>query len=112
MGTERKPLNIQIGKRLQISRENMGYMQEVFAEVLEVGTEHHRKIENGLYGLQREQMLVLYQKYKIDPTYLITGDNHNTFDEELFLANCSREERDAFLERMLAYMKKLMISQQ
>ena len=36
MGTERKPLNIQIGKRLQISRENMGYMQEVFAEVLEV----------------------------------------------------------------------------
>ena len=107
MGTERKPLNIQIGKRLQISRENMGYMQEVFAEVLEVGTEHYRKI-----GLQREQMLVLYQKYKIDPTYLITGDNHNTFDEELFLANCSREERDAFLERMLAYMKKLMISQQ
>lgn len=112
MKTERKELNIQIGKRMQISRENMGYTQEAFAEVLDVGVEHYRKIENGLYGLQREQMLILYKKYRIDPTYLITGENHNSFNEELFLANCSRDERDRFLERMLAYMKKLMIGQQ
>ena len=110
MRTERKKLNIQIGKRLQTARENNGYTQEAFAEALDVGVEHYRKIELGMYGLQRENMLILYEKYKIDPTYLLTGEKNHTFDVELFLANCSREERDNFIDRMLAYMRKLMIN--
>ena len=93
MRAERKELNIQIGKRLQTARENNGYTQEAFAEALDVGVEHYRKIELGMYGLQRENMLILYEKYKIDPTYLLTGEKNHTFDVELFLANCSREER-------------------
>ena len=112
MRAERKELNIQIGKRLQTVRENNGYMQEAFAEALDVGVEHYRKIELGMYGLQRENMLILYEKYKIDPTYLLTGEKNHTFDVEMFLANCSREERDNFIDRMLAYMRKLMINPQ
>ena len=54
--------------------------------------EHYRKIELGMYGLQRENMLILYKKYKIDPSYLLTGEKNHTFDVEMFLANCSREE--------------------
>ena len=110
MRTERKELNIQIGKRLQTARENNGYTQEAFAEALDVGVEHYRKIELGMYGLQRENMLILYEKYKIDPTYLLTGEKNHTFDVELFLANCSMEERDNCIDRMLAYMRKLMIN--
>lgn len=74
MRTEKKELNIQIGKRLQTVRENSGYTQEAFAETLDIGVEHYRKIELGMYGLQRENMLILYKKYKIDPTYLLTGE--------------------------------------
>ena len=59
-----------------------------------------------------KNMLILYKKYKIDPTYLLTGEKNHTFDVEMFLANCSREERDKFLDRMLIYMRKLMISPQ
>ena len=98
MRTEKKELNIQIGKRLQTARENNGYTQEAFAEALDVGVEHYRKIELGMYGLQRENMLILYEKYKIDPTYLLTGEKNHTFYVELFLANCSREERDNFID--------------
>ena len=112
MRTEKKELNVQIGKRLQTVRENSGYIQEAFAEALDIGVEHYRKIELGMYGLQRENMLILYKKYKIDPTYLLTGEKNHTFDVEMFLANCSREERDKFLDRMLIYMRKLMISPQ
>ena len=108
MRTEKKEINIQIGKRLQTARENSGYTQEAFAEMLDVGVEHYRKIESGAYGLQPEKMLILYEKCKIDPTYLITGEKTYIFDVEVFLANCSREERDKFLERILAYMKHLM----
>lgn len=108
MKAEKKEINIQIGKRLQTARENSGYTQEVFAEMLDVGVEHYRKIESGVYGLQPEKMLILYEKYRIEPTYLVTGDTNHKVDIELFLANCSREERDAFIDRMLAYMIKLM----
>lgn len=73
MKAEKKEINIQIGKRLQTARENSGYTQEVFAETLDVGVEHYRKIESGVYGLQPEKMLVLYEKYRIEPTYLVTG---------------------------------------
>lgn len=112
MRAEKKELNIQIGKRLQNARENNGYTQEAFAEALDVGVEHYRKIELGMYGLQRENMLILYERYKIDPTYLLTGEKNHTFDLELFLANCSREERNEFIDRMLAYMRKLMTNPQ
>ncbi len=112
MKTEKKDINIQIGKRLRTARQNSGYTQEAFAEALDVGVEHYRKLESGIYGLQPEKMLLLYEKYKIDPTYLITGDKNQTFDIELFLANCSREERDRFIDRILTYMRKLMINPQ
>ena len=108
MKAEKKEINIQIGKRLQTARENSGYTQEVFAETLDVVVEHYRKIESCVYGLQPEKMLILYEKYRIEPTYLVTGDTNHKVDIELFLANCSREERDAFIDRMLAYMRKLM----
>ena len=112
MKAERKPLNVLIGYRLKIVRENGGYTQEEFAETLDVGVEHYRKIELGIYGLQRENMLLLYEKYRIDPTFLITGERSNNFDVELFLINCNREERDKFIERMLEYMRKIMINPQ
>ena len=112
MRAEKKELNLQIGKRLQNARENNGFTQEAFAEALDVGVEHYRKIELGMYGLQRENMLILYERYKIDPTYLLTGEKNHTFDLELFLANCSREERNEFIDRMLAYMRKLMTNPQ
>lgn len=64
MKAEKKEINIQIGKRLQTARENSGYTQEVFAETLDVGVEHYRKIESGVYGLQPEKMLILYEKCK------------------------------------------------
>lgn len=109
MKNEKKEINKKIGKRLQTIRENNGYTQEVFAEALDIGVEHYRKLESGMYGLQPEKMLILYEVYKIDPTYLVTGENKQSMDLELYLANCNREERNLFIERMLVYMKKLMI---
>ena len=67
MRAERKELNIQIGKRLQTVRENSGYTQEAFAEALDIGVEHYRKIELGMYGLQRENMLIYMRKLMISP---------------------------------------------
>lgn len=59
MKKERKSLNVLIGRRLQIARENGGYTQEEFAETLDISVEHYRKVRWGKYGLQRENMLLL-----------------------------------------------------
>jgi len=42
---EKKELNVLIGHRLQIARENGGYTQEGFAETLNVSVEHYRREE-------------------------------------------------------------------
>lgn len=52
---------------MQTARENNGYTQEAFAEALEVGVEHYRKIEPGMCGLVaqcREEVMDLdYARY-------------------------------------------------
>ena len=66
MTEEQKLINVQIGKRLQTVRENMGYTQEAFAEVLSVDAGHYQKLERGLYGLSTDKLLTLYERYRID----------------------------------------------
>ena len=44
MRAEKKNINVEIGKRLQQARKNNGYTQEQFAETLDVGVEHYRKL--------------------------------------------------------------------
>lgn len=108
----KKEINVQIGMRLQSVRESNGYTQENFAETLDVGVEHYRKLELGVCTLHPEKMLVLYNTYMIDPTYLITGDNNQNFNLDLYLTNCGQDERNSFFDRVLVYMRKLLIREE
>lgn len=73
MGTDKRSLNVQIGNRLREARKNMNIDKSEIAQVLDVGDEHYRKLEAGSTGISVDKLLILYQKYGIDPTYLITG---------------------------------------
>lgn len=72
--------------------------------------EHYRKFEAGTTGLSVDKILILYQTYGIDPTYLITGVSSNAmeFNLEYYVANSSKEQRDLFFDRVLAYVSKLI----
>ncbi|MCH5265454.1 MAG: helix-turn-helix transcriptional regulator [Lachnospiraceae bacterium] len=65
--------NERIGKRLKKIRQNAGLDYPDMAEVLEVSEGHYRKIERGVYGLDVKKIIMLYQKMKVDPLYLLTG---------------------------------------
>lgn len=108
MDTERKIANMQIGKRLREVRNNLGCKQSEFAVTLNVTEEHYRKYESGATGLSADKLQTLYDTYGIDPTYLITGVSVKDFDVDYYIANCTKEQRDRFLDRILAYMGKLM----
>lgn len=100
----KKKLNVEIGKRLREVRDNLGYTQSQFAEILGVGEEHYRKIELGSTGLTVEKVKVLYDRLNIDATYLIAGDKKELLDIDLVITNCSRREREKIIHRMAEYM--------
>lgn len=109
MENQRKEANIQIGKRLREARNNLGRTQAEIAILLGVSEEHYRKYESGATGLSADKLLVLYHEYGIDPTYLITGAClKNDFDVDYYIANCSKEQKDAFVDRVLAYMSRMI----
>lgn len=108
MERKKKFHNIEIGSRLHDARENMGYTQAQFAEMLSISDEHYRRLESGASGISTEKMKVLHQKVNIDPTYLITGEIRHEFDIDIFMANSSREQRNQFLKRTLAYIEKII----
>lgn len=108
---EEKRLNLEIGCRLKEVRTNTKYTQEQFAEAMQVSVEQYRKIENGRYGLNPKKMEILNKKYRIDLNYLITGMRDGSpFYVEFYLANCDLTQRNEFIERVLLYMKNLMLN--
>ncbi|NCB92509.1 MAG: XRE family transcriptional regulator [Clostridia bacterium] len=107
MENARKAVNIQIGRRLREARMNLGYKQADFAVALQLTEEHYRKLELGATGISADKFLILYQKYGIDSTYLIAGEKDQEFDVDNYVANCSKEQRDRFLERVGAYIVRL-----
>ena len=108
---EEKLLYFEIGRRLKEFRENGKYTREQFAEVLEVNVEHYRRLENGKYALGLKKLETLSKTYNLNLDYLITGTKDSReFNVEAYLANCDRDQRNDFIERVLLYMKNLMLN--
>lgn len=106
---EKKDANIQIGKRLREARLNMNLEKSEIADVLDVTVEHYRKLEAGITGISVDKVLTLYHKYGIDPTYLITGESSmKDFNLDYYVANSTKEQRNDFFDRVLAYLSKLI----
>lgn len=108
MEQEQKETNILVGKRLKAARTNLGYRQADFAVTLKVTEEHYRKYELGATGLSADKILLLYRRYGIDPTYLLTGEKVKDFDVDYFVANCDENQKEQFLKRIFAYLQHLV----
>ena len=109
MVNNRKEVNIQIGKRLREARNNLGITQAEIADILGVSEEHYRKYESGATGLSADKLRVLCDKCGIVPTYLITGSClKNEFDVDYYIANCNKEQKDAFLDRVIEYISRMI----
>lgn len=110
MTARKKNVNIQVGKRLREARNNLNKDRTEFSEALGVTAEHYRKLEAGATGLSADKLWVLHEKYGIDPTYLITGrcSGYTDFDLGYFVANSTKEQRNALFERVLSYISDLL----
>lgn len=105
MGRMKKDCNIEIGERLKVIRQNLGKSQAEFAEIMNVSDEHYRKLESGSTGLTIDKIRLLYEKLSVDPSWLLVGKLMKEFDLDMYLVNCSKEQRNELLERCLNYIK-------
>lgn len=108
MANSKKSVNVEIGKRLQEARKRLGYKQSDFAQALGVTDEHYRKYELGASGIPIDKVQILFEKFCLDPTYLITGKASGEFDLETFLAGCDPEKRLEFFNRVWNYMNQII----
>ena len=119
MDTGRKDANIQIGppcqwpeihkQKQKIHKRIRNLEKSEIADVLDVTVEHYRKLEAGITGISVDKVLTLYHKYGIDPTYLITGESSmKDFNLDYYVANSTKEQRNDFFDRVLAYLSKLI----
>lgn len=69
---------IGIGRRLRECRKSYGLTQEDVADMLGISLNHYGNIERGISKLTIKNILLVYEKLNLDPTYLLMLiDKHN-----------------------------------
>ena len=72
---EKKTINIEVGHRIQLSRERAGYTQEQFAELLDVGVQHISRVERGAVGISLTALKKTCEILGVSADYLLLGGN-------------------------------------
>ena len=87
----------------------MHMTQKEFAEEMHWAGNTYRKIETGCSLLPSDKALMLYDKYEIDITYLLTG-NKPDFDNHLrqLWLTASRVEKKLILARLISYVEEML----
>lgn len=68
---KKKEINIEVGHRIQLSRERAGYTQEQFAELLDVGVQHVSNIERGAVGISLTALKKTCEILGVSADYLL-----------------------------------------
>ena len=70
---KKKEITIEVGHRIQLSRERAGYTQEQFAELLDVGVQHVSNIERGAVGISLTALKKACEILGVSADYLLLG---------------------------------------
>lgn len=92
-------LYIEMGCRLREEREKANLTQWKMAEILDISMTYYGNIERGINGLSTKRLVLLWEKLKIDPLYILTGDHHSILTERI--ANECPVNKRKELERLI-----------
>ena len=70
---DKKSLNIAIGNRIKLARENMGWTQEELAEKINRSTQFISTIERGVAGPSLETIISLCEVLNVSSEWLLCG---------------------------------------
>lgn len=81
-----------IGARLKSWRKENGFTQAETASLLEMSLNFYGDVERGKCRLSIEKIILAYERLGIDPTYLLTGEEHQTIGFYDIIKDCSRDK--------------------
>lgn len=70
---DKKPLNIAIGSRIKLARENRGWTQEELAEKIDRSTQFISTIERGIAGASLGTVINLCEVLGVSSEWLLCG---------------------------------------
>lgn len=98
-----------VGARLKEFRLSLHQTQKEFAEQMNWDVNTYRKIETGFSLLTSDKAQMLFDKFEIDITYILTGEKPDP-DESLkqLWLTADRTERKQLLIRLLSYLEEML----
>ncbi len=99
---EKKEINIQIGNKIRIAREQAGLTQEQFGAIVSLGTKNVSDIERGVAGITVSTLKRICEKLSISSDRILFGDQSKN-DVEYLADRLERlpAEQFAAVERLL-----------
>ena len=81
-----------IGERLKKYRKDNKLTQSEIAKELEMSLNFYGDIERGKCRLSIEKIILAYECLGIDPTYLLTGEEHPTVSFYDIIKDCPKDK--------------------
>lgn len=102
MPTQKKELNVQIGRRIKTARENCGYTQEKLAELIGVSVQYTSDLERGKVGASVPTIIKICKALNVSSDYLLLGSStDNSVDLESItygLSGLTKEQSTIVIE--------------
>ncbi len=89
--------------RLRQIRENGGFTQEQFSEILGISVSAYKKMESGENQISLASLKKLYDEMNISSDFILYGKNKNLDGLWYHILNCTEEDKMFLLVRLLAY---------
>lgn len=92
-------------ERLRAIRNEMGYTQEKFAEILDVAYPIYKKIERAESGVTVNQLRLMKEQLDISADYLLFGAGSNFDEAWVMVKNLSENDKLRTFLRLYEYLK-------
>lgn len=99
-----KDLYVNIGNRIREKRKTLGLTQAQAAEMLSISKNFYGDIERENKSLSLEKIVLICDKFDLDPTFLLTGKNYVTICK--LVKNCP-DDKLFDLEQTIRHIIKM-----
>lgn len=92
--------------RIKTIREDLGYTQEQFAEMLELSLSGYKKLESGDVNLTLDKVYLLNNRLGLSADYILFGDKESFVDVWLEARKLPVTEKFQMLMRLYTYLSR------
>ncbi len=98
---------VEMGQRIRDRRVDRRMTQEKAAEFLDISLTHYKNIERGRTSVSVDLLLVICERFKLDPTFVLTGKDIGVNPILDFYEKLPQEKRRWF-DKSLYFLERVL----